>query len=98
MGVAVEGFGKNLEEDMCATTWNTDHRPLPTSTHHPSAPPVPPLGICDHMIGAVEIPANIEDGHGETRGCRLEAGSRFTTALRLVNDWNNHEAVRLGQE
>ena len=39
-----------------------------------------------------------EDGHGETRGCRLQAGSRFFTALRLFNDENNPEAGCFGQE
>ena len=106
MGVAVEGFGKNLEEDTCAAKWNTYHSPPPTSTVPPISTsrsshqhlPFLPFGICDHMIGAVEMPENMKMGTGETTSCRLQAGCRFPTALRLFSDENNHEAVRFGQE
>ena len=61
--------------------------------------PFLPLGTCDDKICAVEILAKLKMGaeRQEAAGSKLAPGLH-TTALRLFNDENNHEAVRLGQE
>ena len=81
---------------------STHHPPAPTTHQHlpflPSAPPAPPIShLRPHDLCGRNAREH-EDGRGETRSCRLQAGSRFATALRLFNDEHNHEAVRLGQE
>ena len=74
-------------------TTTAHQHPPPTSTHRPPAPSPPAICHVRPHDWCGRNPREIEDGRGETRGSRLQAGSRFTTALRLFNDENNHEAV-----
>ena len=58
--------------------------PPPTTTHHPPAPtthqyhPFLPFVICDHRIGAVEVPENMKMG---TEGQEV-AGSKLAPGLQ----------------
>ena len=86
------GLDPNVSCQGSRKTTTAHHQPPPTSTSLSATWHLRRQDLCGRN------PRELEDGRGETRGSRLQAGSRFTTALRLFNDENNHEAVRLGQE